>query len=263
MGDLTQQSSIGSVAIQIASKTPRKNSKLHSILKNLPAIQSSEKCLDIGTAHGGLAFYFTKIGNWSFVDNDPDNLDIARMILKGKFFSQDANSFLESNGDFSLITCFDTLMYFENTEEILNKFYRSLLINGRIAITGTEAKERNILIRIRSHYGLEKAHQFKVQLNAGVMRSKLESVGFDIETNSTFCGFFTELLQTILDYITSRKHLNQKGLVPNLTKIDDGGMPKLWQLNAINFFSLLCRGLDYLLPFSTKFGYLIIAKKSK
>jgi ubiquinone/menaquinone biosynthesis C-methylase UbiE len=254
--------SVGNMAIQLASKTPRKKSKLNSILKNLPKLEDTDKCLDIGTAHGGLAYFFSKKGNWSFVDSNQDNLTVARTILKGEFYQQDALYFLESNNGFSLITCFDTIMYFDNTNDALIRFSNALEPNGYLALTITNSNDRKILIRIRKHLGLEKAHLFKVNLTPNDLIGYLPSVGLKIVTYSTFCGFFTELLQTILDYSTSKKKFEQNGLVPNLSKLYGKELPKFWQLRIINFLSVICNALDYLLPGNSKFGYLIIAEKT-
>ncbi len=253
---------IGKVAVQLAAKTPRKRLKLRTIIKNFPEVQNNKRCLDIGTSHGGLAYYFSKKGNWCFVDSNQNNLDVASTILNGEFYCQDALSFFKSFNGFSLITCFDTIMYFDNPDELLKLFFNALLQDGHILVTGTEGDRHNLLIRVREHLGLEKAHQFKIQITGLEMIELLKTAGFTIMVYAPFCGFFTELLQTILDYITSKNRAGQKGLVPDLVENDGQRLPKYWQLCVINYLSIFCQAIDFLLPVNPKYGYLITARKS-
>lgn len=251
--------SLGEVAIRISESTPRKRSKLRAILKKIPRVTHDARCLDIGTAHGGLAYHFAKDGQWSFVDSNNENLQVARSILRGGFFCEDALSFIRQNKGFSLITCLDTLMYFDDPTVLLKEFYDAMLLGGHVLITGTSGNQRNILIQIREYLGLEKAHQFNVFMTADDVKARLRSCGFVELTQIEFCGFFTEALQTLIDYISFKKLSEKDGLVPNLTQMQS--IPKDWQLIVTKQLSFLCQALDFLIQSKTKYGYLIVAEK--
>src|SRR3989338_2755290 len=40
-------------------------------------LSKSDRCLDVGTGHGGLSYYYCSQGSWTFIDWDSKNLSVA------------------------------------------------------------------------------------------------------------------------------------------------------------------------------------------
>lgn len=250
---------IGETARKIAVCSPRKRSKLKAILRMIPFVESSAGCLDIGTAHGGLAYYFTKSGSWTYLDFDASNLQVASTILKGQFYNGDAVQFLASKHTFELITCIDTIMYIEDPALFLRNVHSSLAPNGQFLISGTYANDRSILIKLRRLLGLEEALKFRTNPNFEEVKKMVVGADLALSDSADFCGVFTEALQTLLDFY-SVKNVKKNDLTLQLSEMEHA-LPSPVLLRLLRGASLICSALDTLSPFRRKFGFLILAGK--
>jgi SAM-dependent methyltransferase len=191
--------------------SPRKNEKKRAILSVFPEILEENCCLDIGTSHGGLASFFSQKGRWTYVDLNEANLEAAKRLLKGEFVAKDAVAFLSCERKFRLITCLDTFMYFEDYHQLLSKIYDSLKEGGELIISGVNEPRKNFIFSLRCLLGLSDAHGFKHDISLAVMKEILQSQGFSLEREKLFFGPVVACMQTILDWMASRREIKMGG----------------------------------------------------
>lgn len=247
------------VEVQIARVSPRKRSKLGVILKHFPKLEKFAPCLDIGTAYGGIAHEISRIGNWTFLDSDSTQLERAMSFLVGDFVVEDISTFLKKKGDlgyYQCVTCFDTFFYFEDPECVLEGLYQCMLDDGTLLITIPVHDERNMLIKFRKLLGIEQHLELK-NIDEVIM-NKLKVMDFSEVEAIPFCGFFTELLQTMQDVIFGlTKKEKEAPLVADLNEREVS--PLL--LNVVSILSRTCSLLDRVFYFFPNYGLLIRARK--
>lgn len=185
----------------LAFSSPRKRVKLETIQGLIPKLSTTEKCVDIGTAHGGLAYYYAKKGAWTFVDPDPKNLSIARKILSGQFVQDVAENIIPQLKDISLVTFVDTISYCGDSKELLKKIHHSLRPGGFVIISGTIPREdwlsnfQRILGLSMKEYGFEKC----------ITKEDIENfaleIGFKVDSVKEYYHPVSFFFQSLLDRI--------------------------------------------------------------
>lgn len=254
-------------ALQVAQSVPRKRDKLHAILDSLPKLPETARCLDIGTNHGGLAYFYSPRGDWTFLDIDEMNLRAAQEVLKGQFVASDADSYLErvGPGHFALITCIDTFMYFPDHSKTLDRIQHSLAPGGYFLVTGVDHDvQTDPLIRIRHRLGIESAMAFRNQYGSQAMSDLLRKHGLEPITVRRFCGPLTQIFQTTLDYLISSpdKPAGDR-LTQGVNREKSDRTRQKPSLTILRFLSRICLALDRLLFWMPRYGYVIVAQKPR
>jgi len=260
-------SGVASLCVRLATCIPRKNVRLGAIFGCLPEILPESKCLDIGTGNGGLAFYYTKAGTWTYIDSEPKSLAVAKAILKGQFQVCDVLEFLSRRGKFSFITCIDTLMYFPRLDTALDLLVEGLEKGGSVLISESRSRfSKNPVVMLRRWLRIEDATGFVNDLDIGVLRPLLEKRGLRLEKTLLYYGPFTHVLQTLLDVVSSLVNSARKRQSDRLTmSFDSSDSAKVrfvfalsYILQAATFFS---KTLDRVFFFLPRQGYVILATK--
>jgi len=192
----------GNLAKTFARSAPRKIAKLTALRDHMPALSKSDRCADIGTAHGGLTFHYARPGSWTFIDHDEKNLAVARTILNGDFLCDDVIPAMSRFSGLSLITAIDVLPYFDGHPVFLQLAHKALKRDGFLIVTGVEEPDGSHLVRLRKWLGLREAEGAIVRLERNTLRRQLSGAGFEVVAEEVFYGPLTLFLQTILDLLS-------------------------------------------------------------
>jgi 2-polyprenyl-3-methyl-5-hydroxy-6-metoxy-1,4-benzoquinol methylase len=254
-------SDIAQLVLFLSTTQPRKNAKRKEILRFLPALKPEDRCLDIGTAHGGLSHYFSQVGRWTFLERDAEQLKIAKMVLQGNFESSDATQYLKSSPEFHLITFIDTLFYFSNIRETLQLVHRSLEPGGNLVITGIDGSPSSFMMKLRRWLKIELALGIVSDLNRETTEKALREAGFEIVKSGRYFGFFSQLLQSLIDWSMMRPgNKNEDRLTERLN--DDARIrAKIYLCKILRPITTLTNALDKILFFLPRYAFVIHARR--
>src|SRR5688572_30136464 len=101
----------------LALCSPLKNARRGAVSAAMPAIALEDRCVDIGTGQGGIMHFCATRGQWTFVDADGAQLELAKELLQGEFICADALALLKRRGGFRLVTALDSLIYMPSLSE--------------------------------------------------------------------------------------------------------------------------------------------------
>lgn len=251
---------VSSLYISLAKSTPRKSERRRAILNCLPSIGNGDACLDIGTGHGGLAYYYSDRGDWTFIEPMLDRLAVARTILKGKFTNEDALKFLAKPHAFKFVTCIDAIQYIDvDVSKSVKAIFDGLAPGGHFLVSGESDHAEDVLMRMRRKMGLSEGTGRIVNPDERAMRAHLEKAGFRIEREELYCGPPTLLLQTIFDRLTMRSGDTGDRLTGEASEKTAGG--KLALSRAARVVSLAAGALDRALPFLPRYGWVLVAER--
>lgn len=258
LSDLAQLSRV------LARSGPRKVAKLESILSAMPTLSNDDKCVDIGTAHGGLTSYYARHGSWTFIDKNGSNLKVAEVHLKGNFRGNIlAEDYLGENGDQALVCGIDTLIYIDKYLELLSVINRSLKDGGYFLVAGGTLPD-TWLTRLRRRIGAENAIGFTTYPDAPSMRKSLESKGFEVVVEKHYCGFFSMALQTILDFLIRDDKTVGDQLTLQMASLTREKKNRMLLLSKpLRAASLATNWLDKCTPFFKRYAWVILARKKR
>lgn len=238
--------------------SPRKRAKLAVIRSLLPPVSSEEKCMDIGTAHGGLACHFAEFGNWIFVDPDGWNLEVAKQLLRGEFYEAIAESVLSQKRGLSVVTLVDTLQYCEDPEGLLKQIRDALKPGGSVIVSGV-LRKGTFFPWLRSKLGMdESVWGFRRNLQPDEVRMWGKKVGLNVDSEERYFGPFSHLLQTTIDWLilsTERGGDKLTSQFQEMAKSD--AIKKIRQATLLRYVSAVSLLLDRLTPFLPRYAFAI------
>ena len=262
----------------VVKSIPRKRSRLAALLRVLPALQSADECVDVGTGSGGFALFFAKAARWTFVDTDEAHLAAARRMLDGVFILSNGESFLRNESrQFRLITTLGTMYYIQDHEQFFRLVRQRLLNDGHFVVSGDDIAASAFFGPLRRMLRLESPKGGRRDTPYKEFRRSLEAAGFVLELEARSTGPATLAFQTILDGVIAL-YLRARAIV-----ISDKGSPgaspfpeerlltqplagepgrlrlKRFALLPLRTLSKLCEFLDNLFRFQQGYDYVICA----
>jgi 2-polyprenyl-3-methyl-5-hydroxy-6-metoxy-1,4-benzoquinol methylase len=251
----------GSLSILFVLSLPRKRAKLNALRKCLPKIKPNQKCLDIGTGHGGLTYFYSRQGIWTFAELNENHSRVAKTILKGTFLSEKSENFLNDRSQFDLIASIDMITYLSDLKTFVRSCYEGLSKEGTLLISGMNNQPHRFFIRLRTYLKLEQAIGMKSVIYEKDLEKNLKEVGFLIEKEIQYFGVFSQAFQTLLDFIMVKR--NQDGKDGLTLELDT--KTKTTRLSLACFIirpvTFLADILDKLFFFLPKYAYIFNAKK--
>ncbi len=252
------------LAIQLGTSVPRKKCKLEAILKCMPSLTPQSKCLDVGTAHGGFTYHYSKQGDWTYLEADKERLAISQKILKGQFVAEsDLSNYLKTHSNFDLIALVDVAVYFSEPKEVLASVFKALNPGGYLLFVGGDESlhTKSWIYKLRAKTGIEKAVGRTNNPNHIEMEKLFEELGFQKVALKLFEGPFCEVFQTLLDLFVLRPHAESDQLYEKFNSSRLQLFLKFILTYPLRVVSLAVNAMDKVFPHLPRYAYTLILRK--
>ena len=167
-------------------------------------VTGAGRCLEVGCDKGVVGYFLrAKGGRWVSVDADLQNVKDTRALLGEGVVMVDERRFPFRGEVFDQIFCVDFLEHIEDDEGCLRELRDALRENGELLVTVPHWDAGMPLNRLAYRLGFEKEFYGHVRdgYTADGLREKLRKTGFEPFETRTFCRFFTEGIELILNYL--------------------------------------------------------------
>ncbi len=229
--------------------------------------------LEVGCDKGVVGYYLRKKGGWWVsVDADRQNVRDTMALLKENVVMVDEGVSAFGAGVFDRIFCVDFLEHIEDDEACLRHLREALKDDGELLVTVPHWDAGMPLNRWAYRLGFKKEFYGHVRdgYSESGLREKLEKTGFEPFESRSFCRFFTEGIELMLNYVyqfvLKKKAIHEgiKGNIAPRTKEDVSRHRLSMTLYRCLFpFLKIVSLLDRLIPKSRGYILLIRARKAR
>ncbi len=228
-------------------------------------------CLEVGCDKGVVGYYLRKEGGWWVsVDADRQNVRDTMGLLKENVVMVDKRVSTFGTEVFDQIFCVDFLEHIEDDMGCLRELRRILKGDGELLVTVPHWDAGMPLNRLAYRLGFKKEYYGHVRdgYSESELKEKLEKTGFEPFESRSFCRFFAEGIELVLNYIyqfvLKKKSIHEgiKGNIAPRTKEDVSRHRLSFYIYALVFPALkLFSFLDLLIPGHR--GYILLIRSRK
>ena len=252
--------------VELSSKSLKKTRK-YGVLGRIMPRSDNLACMEIGAETGVITDYLRreKGGRWIAGVLAEKWLGVSRELLKEDVYEINPSriDFPDSTFDIVLASrpehIFDDIKFFAEVNRILKP-------SGRIFILSPHNEPELFLNRLKEKIGLtlEQYDHYRPGYGTSEVEDKLRKAGFAVERSGSYCKFFTELIELLLNagysFMGRRKEKSSSYRPETKEEIGRnrlGYMVYSWIYPFLRIVSLL----DYLLPFTKGYVLYMQAKK--
>ncbi len=187
--------------IRMSMRSLKKKEKIKEILKFLKPT-TNIKCLEVGCDKGVTSFFLrTRGGDWSSADTDEQNVKDTKEIVDKNVFLIDPAKLLFDDSSFDCIIAIDFLEHISQEETFLKEVNRILRPDGKFYITVPNADNKKLSIRnLRELMSIYYGH-VKEGYSLTELQEMLNKAGFKINRVKTFCRFFTQFIELLINFV--------------------------------------------------------------
>lgn len=253
--------------IQLFNKSILKQNKYHAINQYLPDQFNQLTCLDIGADNGVISYFLRqRQGTWYSADMDPKAVQSIQSLVLENVAQITETSTPYPDQIFDLIVIIDYLEHTHYDQIFIEDLYRILKPNGYLIINVPHVKRFSFIRKLRNTLGLtdEKHGHVRPGYNIKTLTNILHPK-FSIEQFHTYSKFFTEFLDTWIQWINSKNAdtgNSSKGVM--IDENDFQKMEKKFKLYSFLYpiFWIFSK-LDYLLFWTQGHSLIIKALKKE
>ena len=248
--------------LKLFSKSVLKQAKLKRILGMMGPVRG-QTCLDLGGDNGVISYQLRRLGGtWTSADLAGKSVESIRRLVGERVVALDGPTLPFPDSSFDVIVVIDMLEHVADDARLIGECHRVLKQSGRLVVNVPHIKSWATLPPVRRMLGLgDEAHG---HVRPGYTQSRLFDLlkdGFNVEEVQTYSKFFSEALDTVIRYVSSRMSKGGQG-DPKGQMIDEADferMTKLFRVYSILYpFFWLAARLDALLFFTR--GYCLVAR---
>lgn len=251
----------GRLSVALALAVPYKNARRAAVAGHTDHMAIGDRCLDLGTGYGGVIHHCITGGSWTFLDSNAERLAIARTILDGEFVVGSMLSGLPGDGEFTLVTALDSVIYLDDIEGLAEEIRQRLAPGGRFLVTGWEPRRRDPLLALRRRLGIVDATGAVRTPGSAELSGILRRAGFGQVVCHHLLGPLTLLLQTALDSVLMRRGSGGDRLSYEFTEDAALLRRKLRMCRLLRLVTGPLLLLDRLLFFMPRYAYLLSASR--
>jgi SAM-dependent methyltransferase len=245
-------------ALRLFRKSVLKQRKLAELTRALGPTDG-RRCLDLGSDNGVLSLLLRRAGgSWASADLTDEAVDSIRALVGSDVHRIDASALPFPDASFDCVAVVDMLEHAPDEAAFVRELFR-VTRPGGLLVVNTPHLKHTLLRRLRHAIGQtdEKHGHLRPGYTAGGLRALLAAQGFVWQESRTYSRFFSELVDTAINFGVERlgKRGSAKGMV--VTGADVAKHGKAFRLyGAIYPFVWTFSQLDRLVPAS---GYMLIA----
>jgi ubiquinone/menaquinone biosynthesis C-methylase UbiE len=246
-------------ALALFRKSVLKQRKLAEITRSLGPVDG-ERCLDLGSDNGVISLLLRRAGGrWASGDLTDESVGSIRGLVETDVHRVDASSLPFADGEFDRVVVVDMLEHAPDEGAFVRELARITKPGGRLVVNTPHLK-RTLLRRVRHAIGQtdEKHGHLRPGYTPDGLRALLAAHGFEWQDHRTYSRFFTEALDTAINWGIERlgKGGSAKGMVVTGADVAKHGKafkaygaiyPVVWTVSQ----------LDRLIPWAS--GYMLIA----
>jgi SAM-dependent methyltransferase len=244
-------------AVALFRKSVLKQRKLAEIAALLGPAEG-RRCLDLGSDNGVVSLLLRERGgSWASGDLTDEAVGAIRALVETDVHKVEGGRLPFPDAAFDAVAVVDMLEHVPEEHAFLIELARVTKPGGRLIINTPHAKH-SLLRRLREAIGLtdEKHGHLRSGYTAARLAELLQG-RFVLEHHHTYSRFFSELVDTAINFAVERtgKRSSAKGMV--VTGVDVAKNQKLFRLYSLVYPAVWAvTRLDALVPAS---GYMLIA----
>ncbi|MGH7514858.1 MAG: class I SAM-dependent methyltransferase [Gemmatimonadales bacterium] len=200
--------------LQLFRRSLKKRQTVDAMLAHLPSVQGRQ-CLEVGCGTGLTSHFLRERGGtWTSADFERDHVRSARQLVGDRVLQIDDRTVPFKAASFDLVAAINFLEHIEDDETFFAEMVRVLKPGGDFLFMAPKGDHG------RAGFALKKALGFTADqegfghardgypLAAG--RALMERHGLRVQGQTSYCRFFTESLEDLLNYAYHRKAMKGK-----------------------------------------------------
>ena len=221
------------------------------------------RCLDLGSDNGVVSLLLRRGGGrWASADLTEESVASIRELVGSEVEQTDGSRLPYAEGEFDRVVVVDMLEHVADEAAFAAELAR-ITHSGARLIVNTPHLKRTALRALRHAIGQtdEKHGHLRPGSTPAGLRSLLEPA-FKVESTRTYSRFFSELVDTAINWAVERlgKKGSAKGLV--VTGADVARHRKLFRAYSLLYpFVWALSRLDHLIPWTS--GYMLVARATR
>ena len=194
-------------------KSVLKGQKIEMILSYL-GDTSGKRCLDVGSGSGIISLILRENGGgWMSAEMEEEGLNSIRKLIAENVYEIDGTSTPFEEKSFDTVVIVDFLEHIETDGEFISELYRIMKDGGALIINVPHFRKGASIPALGNLLGLtdEKHGHVRPGYTLTTLRNLLGGK-FDIVRHSTYVKFFSELIDTAINFAGSGKDESKAGL---------------------------------------------------
>ncbi len=249
-------------AIALFRKSVLKQRKLREV-GDLLGPTEGQRCLDLGSDNGVVSLLLRRQGgSWASADLTEEAVASIRALVETDVHRAVGHALPFADREFDKVAVVDMLEHVEDDRAFVAELGRITKPGGTLVINTPHLK-RTLLRRFR--FALGQTDEKHGHLRPGYTEESLRQLlgpTFGLDTSRTYSRFFSELVDTMINWGVERlgKKGSAKGLV--VTGADVTKHKKMFRVYSMVYpFVWLLSRLDALIPWSS--GYMLVARATR
>lgn len=249
-------------ALRLFRRSVLKQRKLAEIERALGPTEGL-RCLDLGSDNGIVSLLLRRRGgDWASADMTEEAVASIRELVGSDVHRVDGVRLPFRDGEFDAVVVVDMLEHAPDEAGFISELARVTRAGGRLVVNTPHLK-RTALRRLR--HALGQTDERHGHLRSGYTPARLQELfgeRFSLETHATYSRFFSELVDTAINWVVAQlgKKGSSKGMV--VTGGDVARHARLFRAySAVYPLVWAVSRLDGLIPWAT--GYMLIARATR
>ena len=258
--------------LEMLAKSLKKRQKLQLLLDQIGEVEEM-RCLLItnGDNNGALNYRFRAHGgNWTWVENEPDQIPQIESFLGEPVLSGSADSIPVTDGAFDVVVSIDVHEHLDNCRPFNQELARVTRPGGTTIVTTPNGGDRRPLALLKNLVGMrpERYGHKVVGYTIEQHQAMLQEVGLQPVRAGSYSRFFTELIELVINFayvmVLSKKSKRERpeGKIAPGSSEELASMGRQYKLYS-KVFPILdaVSKLDRLLPFSKGYAVSVVARR--